>query len=655
MNKTWIQAIDKILLIDIIVLSKQIIFLDKYMNKLDNLKKLCNLVRYDIFTSTTHAGSGHPTSSLSAVELMTVLFFGGFLRLDIENPKNLANDRVIFSKGHASPLLYSLFHASGAINYQDLLKLRKIDSPLEGHPTPSFPFVDVATGSLGQGLSCGLGMALGVKLNIDFHSQETEHLPNIYVLLGDSEMAEGQIWEAIQIASFYKLNNLIGILDVNRLGQTGETMLGWNTQAYEKRISSFGWNTVVVNNGNDVGQVYRAFEDIKDNNDKPVMIIAKTVKGKGVSFMEDKENWHGKVLLKEELKQALDEIQKDEKVDVNTKEKIIKPRSSFFINSKGQEEYEGLNCNYNQETSTREAYGDALVSLGEINPRVVVLDAETSNSTYSIKFKEKFKNRFFEMFIAEQNMISTACGLSSQGYIPFVSSFSAFLTRGFDQMRMAQYSNSNIKITGSHAGVSIGEDGPSQMGLEDLAMARSLLKSTVFYPSDAVSTVKLVNLMSLTNGLFYMRTTRGKTPILYSPHDEFKIGGSKIIYESRQDNAVIFAAGITLHQAIEAYNKLKKEGINICVVDLYSVKPIDKKTINALTLKIKNIIVVEDHYPYGGLGEAVLSSLSSSNLKEYNFRHLCVNKLPKSGTPKELLEYEDINADSIADAVKSFT
>lgn len=624
------------------------------MDKLDNLKKLSTLIRHDILTSTTCAGSGHPTSSLSPVELMTVLFFGGFLRFDIENPKNLANDRVIFSKGHASPLLYSLFHVSGAIDYQDLLKLRDINSPLEGHPTPSFPFVDVATGSLGQGLSCGLGMALGVKLNIDFHSQETERLPNIYVLLGDSEMTEGQIWEAMQIASFYKLNNLIGILDVNRLGQTGETMLGWNTQAIEKRISSFGWNTKVINNGNDIPQVYDAFKSIKDNNDKPVMIIAKTIKGKGVSFLEDKENWHGKVLLKEELKQALDEIQKDEKVDINTKGEIIKPRSSFFIDSKKDEESGDLTFNFNKETSTREAYGDALVRLGEINPYLVVLDAETSNSTFAIKFKERFKNRFFEMFTAEQNMISTACGLSTQGYIPFVSSFSAFLTRGLDQMRMAQYSNSNIKITGSHAGVSIGKDGPSQMGLEDLAMARSLLKSTVFYPSDAVSTLKLVNLMCLTNGLFYLRTTRGKTPILYSPYDEFKIGGSKIIYESKQDKAVVFAAGITVHQAIEAYNRLKKEGVNICVVDLYSVKPIDKKTINALTLKIKNIIVVEDHYPCGGLGEAVLSSLSSNTSKEYNFRHLCVNKLPMSGTCKELLEYEGINADSITGAVKSF-
>lgn len=615
------------------------------------LEKICKLVRYDILTSTTAAGSGHATSSLSAVELAVTLFFGGFLRCDLANPHDLANDRFILSKGHASPLLYSLYQAAGVGSSQDLQSLRKFNSPLQGHPTVEFPYVDVATGSLGQGLSVGLGMALGIQLKVQSEKLKIERIPHVFVLLGDSEFSEGQIWEALQLASYYKVRNLVGILDVNRLGQRGETMLGWDTGTYQKRIESFGWETITIDDGHDLGKIQKAFESLLGGvaTSKPKMIIAKTIKGKGVSFLENQDSWHGKALPKEKLDEALKELGE---IDKSIRGIVKKPEWKF---GKGKSETNADTLTPNSYVSsskriyfvaTREAYGNALVSLGYTNPNLVVLDAEVSNSTFSEKFKKQFPHRFLEMFIAEQNMISVALGLSKTGFIPFASTFAAFTTRAFDQIRMAQYSKANIKLAGSHAGVSIGQDGPSQMGLEDIAMMRSILESTVFYPADAVSTVKLVEIMTKTEGLFYIRTTRSETPVIYGETDEFEIGGSKVLKESEKDVAVVFTAGITLHEALKAHDELEKEGINIAVVDLYSIKPIDQQTIQQFGNKVPRIIVVEDHYPAGGIGEAVAPYIS-------NFIHLAVKKIPRSGTTEELLAFEEIDAEAIKKAVKA--
>ncbi len=614
---------------------------------LQKLQDLCKLVRYDILTSTTEAGSGHPTSSLSAVELLATLFFGGFFHQDLEKPREWYNDRFVLSKGHASPLLYSLYQVAGAISRDKLLKLRTFDSPLEGHPTPNFKYVDAATGSLGQGLSVGLGMALGIRLR--------QQKSKVYVLLGDSEFSEGQIYEALQLASYHKVNNLVGILDVNRLGQRGETMVGWNLDTYQQRIELFGWETVVIQDGHNLEEIYRAFEQTSKQT-RPLMIIAKTIKGKGVSFLENQEGWHGKALSQEQLNQALKELGK---VDLNLKGNVSKPISTggggggtrqraaspFVASTGGRKPPTGPV----EEISTREAYGEAIKLVGQTDLNLVILDAEVSNSTFAETFAKAFPDRFFEMFIAEQNMISVAVGLSALGFTPFASSFAAFLTRAFDQIRMAQYSQANIKIVGSHVGVSIGSDGPSQMGLEDLAMMRSILECKIFYPSDAVSTMKLTQLAAQEKGMFYIRTTREKTPVIYSENEEFKLGGSKIIHESDQDSATVFAAGITLHEALKAYQELKKDGISIAIVDLYSVKPIDAETIEKMAQKTKNVIVVEDHYPIGGLGDAVRSVLPNS----INFTHLCVRKLPHSGKPEELLSFEEINAASIIKTVNS--
>lgn len=630
------------------------------MENVDHLKKLCQLIRYQIISSTTNAGSGHPTSSLSAVELMTALLFGGFFRYDSNNPHRPDNDRIIFSKGHAAPLLYTLYHAAGVISSNELMTLRTFDSNLEGHPTPRFPYVDVATGSLGQGLSVGVGMALGIKLN---KLSGVGQVPRIWVLLGDSEMAEGQVWEAMEIASYYKLNNLIAIVDVNRLGQRGKTMVGWDLETYAERAHSFGWNPIVINDGHNLEKIIKAFNLLNPPNsfiNKPSIIFAKTVKGKGISFLENKNGWHGKVIPKDQLEVALKELGD---VDLNVRGKINLPNyklqmsnnnsnSNYKIQNKKEQSSKiyDLGSSY----STREAYGDSLISLGESNENIIVLDAEVSNSTYAEKFTKKFPDRFFEMFIAEQNMISAALGLSTQGFIPFSSSFAAFLTRSFDQIRMGQYANANLKICGSHAGVSIGPDGPSQMGLEDIAMFRSILNSVVFYPSDAMSAFKLTQIMAENNGLFYLRTTREKTSVIYSQAEEFKIGGIKILKQTDQDKAVVIAAGITVHEALTAYQHLKEQGIPVTIVDLYCVKPIDTASINQLIHKVKNVVVVEDHYSAGGIGEAVKSSFNNEAMKQCNnFIHLSVKKIPRSGSPKKLLHYEGIDSDAIIKAINS--
>ncbi|MCR4306193.1 MAG: transketolase [Candidatus Daviesbacteria bacterium] len=594
--------------------------------------------------SSSKAGSGHPTSSLSAVELMTPLLFGGFFRFDLKDTGNPFNDRLIFSKGHASPLYYSLFTAAGAITEEELLTLRKFGSRLEGHPTMEFPYTEVPTGSLGQGLSAGLGMALNSKY-LDKSNFRT------FVLLGDSEMAEGSVWEAMQIASFYKLDNLVAIMDVNRLGQSRQTMLGHDVQNYKKKAEAFGWEAIVID-GNDLKQVITAFEKALKVKDKPVMIIAKTFKGAGISFLENKENWHGKALGEKDLNLALEELGP---IDKKLRGKIKLPRKAILKKKPTNPSFLGTGNKQrttiypdDQLVATRKAYGNALVNLFPRFPNMVVMDGETSNSTYAEFFAKAYPEHYFEMFIAEQNMAGVAVGLAKQGKIPFISTFAAFFSRAFDQIRMAQYADTNIKFCGSHAGVSIGEDGASQMGLEDIGMFRSLLGGVVLYPSDAVSTEKLVEEAAKHRGVVYIRTTRKETAILYKPSEKFPIGGSKVLRKSNKDQVTVIGAGITLHEALKAYDMLKAKDIFIRVIDLYSIAPIDVKTLKQAASETKAIITVEDHHVAGGLGEAVAAAVSG--LKPVHI--MAVEKMPHSGKPDELLEYEGISALAIAKKVK---
>jgi transketolase len=605
--------------------------------KIIALEKLAKLIRYFILISTTEAGSGHPTSSLSATDLMTTLLFGGFFRFDVDHPEHPNNDRLIFSKGHASPLFYALWAAAGKVTEEQLLTLRKFGSSLEGHPTVDFPYTEAATGSLGQGLSIGLGMALNGKY--------IDKLPyRVFVLLGDSEMAEGSQWEALQLAAHYKLDNLIGIIDVNRLGQRGETMYGHDLNAYKKRISAFGWKTILID-GHSYPEILSAYKKALRAPQKPVMIIAHTIKGKGVSFVEDKNGWHGKALNKEQLKEALQELGS---IDTSVRGTVRKP-ANVLPEKTPLKEVKAINYQPDKPVRTRRAYGNALARIFPAYPDIVVLDAEVSNSTYAEIFEEAHPKRFFEMYIAEQNMAGTALGLQCRKKIPFVSTFAAFLTRAFDQIRMSQYSKANIKFCGSHAGVSIGEDGPSQMGLEDIAMFRTVLNSVVLYPSDAISTEKLVEEAARHKGIVYIRTTRKDTPIIYRADEEFPIGGSKVLRKSDNDRVTVIAAGITLHESLSAYEEMKKEGIIIRVIDLYCIKPINNITLQEAARDTKAIITVEDHFSEGGLGEAVKGALDSFSMPVHC---LAVRKMPKSGKPGELLDYEEISKDAIMKKIK---
>jgi transketolase len=605
--------------------------------EIEKLEKLAGLIRYYILTATTHAGSGHPTSSLSATELMCGLLFGGIFRYDTERPEHPNNDRLVFSKGHASPLYYAMWAAAGKLSEDDLMTYRKFGSLLEGHPTVSFRYVDAATGSLGQGLSIGVGLALNAKY-LDKLNYRT------YVLLGDSEMAEGSQWEAMQIAAHYKLNNLIGIIDVNRLGQRGETLYGHDLSAYEKRISAFGWETILID-GHSYPAVLDAYQRALNATDRPVMIIAKTIKGKGVSFIEDKNGWHGVALSKQECERAVKELGT---VDKSIRGRILEP-DAMRPEEVSPRTPEPIYYPSGEAVATRDAYGNALKRLYPQFPKIVAVDGEVSNSTRTEIFKKAYPNRFFEMYIAEQNMAGVALGLQCRGKIPFVSSFAAFLTRAFDQVRMSQYSDANIKFIGSHAGTSIGEDGPSQMGLEDIAMFRTIHNGVVLYPSDAVSTEKIVEQAAIYKGIAYIRTTRMKTPILYDTHEQFTIGGSKILKKSSKDAITVIGAGVTLHEALKAYDTLKKEGILIRVIDLYSIKPIDEKTLQQAAKETPCMITVEDHYPEGGIGEAVRSGLGTVFVPLYS---LAVRKKPKSGYPQELLDFEEISKDAIIKKVK---
>jgi transketolase len=603
--------------------------------------ELAQQLRVDSIRSTTTAGSGHPTSSMSAADLMAVLM-SSYLHYDFDNPKHPNNDHLIFSKGHASPLLYSMFKAAGAISDEELLTLRKFGSRLEGHPTPVLPWVDVATGSLGQGLPIGVGVALAGKY--------LDKLPyHIWVLLGDSEMAEGSIWEAFDHATHYKLDNMVAILDCNRLGQRGETELGWNTAAYAARATGFGCNAIVID-GHNYDEINSAYARAIQPNGLPTLIIAKTMKGKGVSFLENKEGWHGKALNQQQEEQALSELHfVRSKTFPVQKPENLQPAPEAPKKAIELPKYDGK-----EAVATRKAYGDALKALGAANPDVVGLDGEVNNSTYTEEFAKAYPERYFEQYIAEQQLIAAAVGMSVRHRIPFASTFAAFFTRAYDFIRMAAISRANIRLCGSHAGVSIGEDGPSQMALADLAMMRAVYGSTVLYPSDPNQTAQLVAQMADTGGIVYMRTTREKMPVLYSPDEQFSIGGSRVVRSSDEDEVTIVAAGITLHNALDAYEQLRSQGIKARVIDAYTVKPIDEETLFASADEAGNLIVtVEDHWPEGGLGEAVLEAFAQRDGALPRIVKLAVQSMPGSGTPAELMEEAGISAHHIVQAVRA--
>jgi transketolase len=605
-------------------------------------KELAAQLRVDSIRCTTAAGSGHPTSGMSAADLMAVLLVK-YLRFDWSNPHLPGNDRLIFSKGHACPLLYSMFKAAGAITDQELLTLRKFGSRLEGHPNPhTLPYVDVATGSLGQGLGIGVGMALNGKY--------LDRLPyRVWVLLGDSEMAEGSIWESLDKASYYKLDNLIAVLDMNRLGQRGETDLGWNGPAYAARLRAFGWHAIELD-GHDLKAIDAAYAEALAQKDRPTCLVAKTVKGAGVSFVANKDGWHGKAMSPEQEKQALAELGGERNQVVATlKPEAGRPAATAALGELKLPSYEA-----GGKEATRKAYGDALVALGAARGDVVALDAEVSNSTHADEFKKAHPDRFFEMFISEQQLVEAAVGLAVLGKRPFASTFAAFFTRAYDQIRMAAVSNATIHLSGSHAGVSIGEDGPSQMALEDLAMMRAVFGSTVLYPCDANQTARLMAQIVDLKGITFLRTTREKTTILYPPGEKFPVGKCKVVKSSAADRVAVVAAGITVHEALKAHAALAKDGIAVRLIDAYSVKPIDREALRQAAKDTGGrLVVAEDHWPEGGLGDAVLEAFAGTAGPLPRVVKLGVRGMPGSGTPQQLLDAAGISAEHIVKAVKS--
>lgn len=587
------------------------------MPSVKELELMANKLRIHSLKSTTAAGSGHPTSCMSAAEIISTIFFS---ELD-------QDDEFILSKGHAAPILWAAYAEAGMFPGKDLETLRKIDSVLEGHPTYRMPLIKVATGSLGQGLNSGVGMALSKKLE--------NSKGRIFVLLGDGETAEGSVWEAANAAAFYKLDNLIAIVDVNRLGQSAPTMHCHELDIYKNKFSAFGWNSIAID-GHNILDILKASDKAKNSN-KPFAIIAKTFKGKGVSFLEDKEGWHGKPLSQEELEKALKEIGD---VDITLPSKLERKKISFSFS-----DYEVNDYNLGDKVATRNAFGKGLVNLGSKNSKVIAIDGDVKNSTMTEYFFKEFPDRSFESYIAEQNMVGMAIGFSAMGYIPYVATFSTFFTRAYDFIRMGAYSKANVKFVGSHAGVSIGADGPSQMGLEDLAMFLCIPNAVVLYPSDAVSTEKLVKETAKHEGISYMRTTRGKTEVIYENSEKFPIGGLKVVRKSDQDKALIVASGITLYEALKAYKELKAKNIFIRVIDFYSLKPFDSEGL------IKNakesggkVIVVEDHYA-NTIGSVVSSVINNVN-------YLCVKEIPRSGKPDELMKKYGIDSNAIVNLVE---
>ena len=608
--------------------------------RVEQLTAIANQLRIHSIAATTKAGSGHPSSSCSAADLVAALFFG-HMRFDPKNPKHPNNDRFILSKGHAAPVLYAAWTELGVLPESELMRLRELKSDVEGHPTPRLPFVDVATGSLGQGLSVGVGMALSARLDkLDFRT---------YVLLGDGECAEGSVWEAANLAGIYKLNNLVAMVDVNRLGQSQATPFGHDTEVYAKRFEAFGWRTEAID-GHDIEEILEVL-GAAGLGEQPLAIIARTIKGQGITFVADKDGWHGKPLSAEEAQRAIAELRPKARRAADFNIDIPAPAAAETPAGGPAQSFSPIHYEKGKLVATREAYGSALARIGEAEVRVVAMDGDTKNSTYSEKFMKKFPERFFECFIAEQNMVGVATGFATRGHVPFASTFAAFFTRAHDQIRMASHSMANIKLCGSHVGVSIGEDGGSQMGLEDIAMMRALHGSVVLYPSDAVSTEKLVEEMARHRGICFLRTSRPKTPVIYGNEETFPMGGAKVLREGNR--ATVVAAGVTLHEALKAADELANENIRVTVIDAYSIKPLARDLIREAARKTNNVVItVEDHYPEGGLGDAVAGELSGEGVR---VQKLAVYELPHSGKAEELLAQYGIDAGAIVRAVKALS
>jgi transketolase len=615
------------------------------MPGLDTVADLAAQLRVDSIRSSTSAGSGHPTSSMSAADLLAVLV-ARHLRYDWEDPRLSVNDHMIFSKGHASPLLYSIFRAVGVVSEDELINgYRRFGQRLEGHPTPVLPWVDVATGSLGQGLPDGVGVALAGKY--------LDKLPyRIWVLCGDSELAEGSIWEAFDKASHYQLSNLIVMADINRLGQSGPTDLGWNVDAYARRFAAFGAKVIEID-GHDLPAIEAAMSEAEaaTAGDQPTVILAKTIKGRGFSEVENKEGWHGRPFPPDMAKRAIAELGGVRNLTVRGP--MPEPAAAAVPAQQARPGATLPEYAVGEKVQTRKAYGDALVALGAADPKIVALDGEVKNSTFALEFATAYPDRYFEMYISEQQMVAAATGLAARGYRPFASTFAAFFTRAYDFIRMGAISASNLRLVGSHAGVEIGADGPSQMALEDLAMMRAVHGSTVLYPADGTSTAALVKAMASTPGISYMRTTRGGYPGLYPSGETFPIGGSKVLRSSQQDAVTLIGAGVTLHECLGAAETLAGEGISARVIDCYSVKPIDTATLAAAAQATAGrVVVAEDHHPEGGLGEAVTSALVTAGQEDLHIAHLAVREMPGSGTGAELLAWAGVDADHIAAAAR---
>ena len=608
------------------------------------LEAMAARLRIDSVLSTTQAASGHPTSCASAADILSTLFFS-VMQYDPQNPSSGDNDVFVLSKGHAAPILYAAWAEAGAFPRERLLTLRKIDSDLEGHPTPRLPFVPAATGSLGQGLSVGAGIALAIK-----HFEHADQ--RVYVLMGDGESAEGSVWEAAQWAAFYGLNNLCAIIDINRLGQSQPTMLQHDLRTYRTRWEAFGWQALPVN-GHSIPDLLEKFEIARRTTDRPTIVLAETVKGRGLTGIEGLNGWHGKPLDKDMAGKVVADLEKQLK-GVETEWKPSLPPSRHRSMPVTQQVVSPGKPPYSiggKEVSTRKGFADGLAALAKQNPRIVVLDGDVKNSTYTEEFENVASDRFFQCYIAEQNMVGAAMGLAARKKVPFAATFACFLTRAYDFIRMAAISRLNIKLVGTHVGVSIGEDGPSQMGLEDLAMFCAQPDFTVLYPADATSAWKAAALIAEHEGPCYLRAGRPNAPILYSPDEVFAIGKCKVLRASKEDAALIVAGGVTVLEALSAADTLAKEKISVRVMDLFSVKPIDRDELIASARACDGIVItVEDHYAHGGLGDAVASALAKEDVRLYK---LAVSDIPHSGKSKELIEKFGISAGHIADVVKS--
>lgn len=607
--------------------------------RVDAIKEKARRLSVVSMMATTAAGSGHPTSCMSAAELIAGTFFYA-MNFDPKNPDSSISDRFILSKGHAAPILYAALAESGVFPLSRVMTLRQFSSELEGHPTPRVPGVVAATGSLGQGLSIAAGLAMGVRID--------KLSTRIYVLLGDGEMAEGQVWEAAAFAGHYRLDNLIVLADVNALGQSAPTMYEHDMETYRRKFESQGWTAAVID-GHDVAAVLAALDRAKSTKGRPQAILARTIKGHGVSFLAGKEHWHGKSLSRDQLVEALREM--GGPVDVppdpgKSYARTLMPQLPDFPSLAPPDYAEG------KPVATREAYGFALKRLGAANPSVVAISGDVKNSTFSEMFGDAFPERFFQGYIAEQNLVSMGVGLAAQGKVPFLDTFACFLSRACDQVRMAAGSRSNINLCGSHCGVSIGEDGPSQMALEDIAIFRAVHGSTVLYPSDAISTAQLTQTMARRSGINYLRTSRPKTPILYSKHEQFPVPGFKVLRQSDHDRVTVVGAGITLHEALKAAAQLDTQGKAIRVIDLYCVKPIDGMALAShLKATSGRLVTVEDHWPEGGIGEAVLAALAQAGQVPMKSRLLAVREMPHSGKSEELVDAFGISARHIVAAV----